>query len=127
LKVLSCQLEPPSKGIELNLADNTLIQTLGKVYGVPEEKIKEEYKKIGDLAKISSTYQAIRENSQELDITEFIDTLKQMATIKGKGARDQKELMLEQMLKKLKTQNEIFYVVRFLQVLYLIFLPLRKT
>lgn len=116
MKVLACQLEPPSKGIELNLADNTLIQTLGKVYGVSDEIIKEEYKKIGDLAKISSSYKTSGEDSQDLDITEFIDTLKQMASIKGKGAREQKELLLEQMIRKMQTQNDIFYVVRFLQV-----------
>jgi ATP-dependent DNA ligase len=70
------------------------------------------------LAKISSASILNKEGVADLEITEFIDTLKKLASVKGKGSREQKEQLLENLFRKMQTENEIFFVVRFLQVSY---------
>jgi len=116
LKVLTCQLEPSLKGIELNLADNTIISVLSRFYNVGPEKIKEEYKKCGDLALVAKSYFQRKGDNGELEISQLIESLRNIAEIKGKGSKEQKEDLLLDIFYSLKTEHEIYFLVKFLQV-----------
>lgn len=117
LKILTCQIEPPRKGIELNLADNTLISSLSKVFNVEEQELLNAYKQEGDLAKVTEKYFVPSTEEKDLTINELIDYLNTIILTTGKGSKEKKEEILFNIFSKLRSGHEAFFLIRFLQVI----------
>ena len=116
MKVLTCQIEPPMKGIELNLADNTLISTLGKVLNKSEDELLQAYKQKGDLAKVAQRYFKPTQEGKDITINELIGLLQKIVDESGKGSKERKEEILCDIFLKMRSSNEAFFFIRFLQV-----------
>jgi len=104
------------KGIELNLADNTLVTTLSKVLNKSEEELIQAYKQEGDLAVVVQKYFEPSSEGKDITINELIDMLQKIVEESGKGSKERKEDILFDIFLKMRSCNEAFFLTRFLQV-----------
>ncbi len=76
-----CQgtLGPKYKSVSINLGEATIISCISEYLGLPENKIKEEYLKLGDLGIVFETLQSTKSQrtlfSKALEFDEVYNTL----------------------------------------------------
>ncbi len=109
---------PDYEGIEIGLAEKTIISTLRKITGKDEETIMKRYGEIGDLGTVSQELMALPGQtslfSEELTTSEIFRSLKKIATIKGSGTSVEKErIFMDLMIRASPVESK--YIVRILQ------------
>ncbi len=109
------KLYPDYMGIELGVAEKTVIKALAKYSGLPEEKVDEIYKKLGDLG--DAAFEVVKEKkqmtffSQPLTVKRVYSTLDKIARASGKGSQDIKMMHLMSLLND-ADPDEARYVVK---------------
>ena len=90
---------------------------MARVLNKSEEEVISAYKQEGDLAKVAGSYFSPLQKSQEdITINELMDLLNKTMLISGRGSKEKKEEILYTLFSRLKSGNEVFFLVRFLQV-----------
>ena len=86
------QLAPLYAGVEFNLAEKLMIKVLAKAFGQKEEKIRQEFKKTGDLGE--TTYnlklKILNLKFKELTVDEVYERLLEIAKESGEGSVERK-------------------------------------
>ncbi|MGC8568521.1 MAG: ATP-dependent DNA ligase [Nitrososphaeria archaeon] len=88
------KIYPDYMGVELGVAEKTVIRALSKYSGLSEERIEEEYKKVGDLGDVAREIVKNRRQmtffTQPLTIKRVYSVLEKIAKTTGKGSQDMK-------------------------------------
>jgi DNA ligase-1 len=83
------QLAPLYAGIEFNLAEKLMIRVISKSFGFPEEKVKQEYKRVGDLGEIG-TKLGNKGLGENLSVSAVYQKLYEIAKESGSGSVERK-------------------------------------
>ena len=111
------RLAPKYEGIEFNIAEKMMVQILARAYEKEAAKVKESYKKIGDLGVVASQLAQINADSsadkrgKELTVTQVYDQLYEIATTSGEGSVEKKVSLFAELLQQLAPLSAR-YVVR---------------
>ncbi|MGP6206554.1 ATP-dependent DNA ligase [Cuniculiplasma sp. SKW3] len=109
---------PDYEGIEIGLAEKTIIKVIRKITGVTEEEIMKRYAKEGDLGTVSQELSSQSKQRSFFDdpltLRELYDSLRKVATIKGQGTASEKEkIFIDLMIRASPIESK--YIVRILQ------------
>ena len=111
------QLAPLYEGIEFNLAEKMMVRVIAQAFGVAEEEVKKEYKKVGDLGEVGYKYnvkcQIPNAKCKELMVNEVYEKLLGVAKEGGEGSVERKINKMADLLKSLDNLS-VKYVVRIL-------------
>ncbi len=92
--LLQGKLRPEHEGVEIGVAEKTVIVALSKSTGVPASRIEHEYKKVGDFgqATASTLEQKTQTTFLKEDITveRVYDTLFKISSLKGNKSQNMK-------------------------------------
>lgn len=116
------QLAPLYEGIEFNLAEKLLMRVISQAFGVAEEQVKKEYKKVGDLgevgyeSKVKSRIpkefpKGSKSKVESLSVTEVYERLLEIAEERGAGSVERKITKMAELLKSLDSLG-VKYTVR---------------
>ncbi|MEM2083592.1 MAG: ATP-dependent DNA ligase [Nitrososphaerota archaeon] len=88
------EIYPPYVGLELGLADKLAIKAISLATGVTEEKIEKEYKKLGDLGKVTEKFISSKKVAslfqEPLTVEKVYENLEEICKATGKGAQEKK-------------------------------------
>ncbi|MGC8661919.1 MAG: ATP-dependent DNA ligase [Nitrososphaeria archaeon] len=88
------KLYPDYMGIELGVAEKTIIKAISKYSGIAESKIMDEYRRAGDLGDaVSNIVKGKRQMSffsEQLTVNRVYQTLDRIARSSGKGSQEMK-------------------------------------
>ncbi|CAK9437894.1 uncharacterized protein LODBEIA_P22720 [Lodderomyces beijingensis] len=105
--------------LELGLGETLLIKTISECYGRPTTKIKEDYKKVGDLglvAQKSRSGQPTMFKPASLDVDTVFENLTKIAKFTGKDSQSKKIGLINKMLTACELKhNEAKFLVRSLE------------
>ena len=104
------RLAPLYAGIEFNLAEKMMMRAIAQAYQQSEEKVRKEYKKIGDLGEVAKNFDQ-RAKSKPLSINQVYERLYQIALEGGEGSVERKIKNLAQLLNDLDGES-VKYIVR---------------
>lgn len=104
------RLAPIYAGVEFNLAEKLMLKVIAQAYGIGEEKVRQEYKKIGDLGEVAEKFDQ-REKSKPLSATQVYQRLYQIAQDYGEGSVKRKISHLAKLLDDLDSESAK-YIVR---------------
>ncbi|MCJ7829501.1 DNA ligase, partial [Patescibacteria group bacterium] len=104
------KLAPVYAGLDFNLAEKLMIRVISKAFGIPEEKIKREYKRIGDLGELTATIKRIVRTSN-LSVNDVYKRLYEIAIEGGEGSVERKINKTAALLDDLDALS-VRYVVR---------------
>jgi DNA ligase-1 len=104
------RLAPLYAGIEFNLAEKMMMKTIAQAYHQSEEKVKKEYKKVGDLGEVAQNFDR-REKAKPLSVNQVYESLYQIAQDAGKGSVERKIKSLAKLLDDLDGESAK-YIVR---------------
>jgi len=106
------QLAPLYEGIEFNLAEKMMIRVLAQVFGQSEEKIRQEFKKVGDLGE--TAYKFKIQNSKfkikNLTVSEVYEKLLEIAKESGEGSVERKINKMATLINELDPLSAKFVV-----------------
>lgn len=91
------KLAPSYKGIVFNLADKLMVQAIASAYSLEVDKIKELYKKQGDLGLVAAG--CARRSESELTVAQVFDQMLDIASQGGEGSVDRRIEGLAQILR----------------------------
>lgn len=95
-------LAPSYEGVILNLAEKLMLRVIAKAYGDSEEKVKSEYKKIGDIGSTASELgKSHKATGAGLSVTDVYEKLLDIAKDNGEGSVVRKIDKTADLLKKL--------------------------
>lgn len=96
-------LAPNYEGIILNLAEKMMIRVLAKAYGETDEKIKSEYKRVGDIGDVAEVLAKTQKlkNSRTPSVTDVYEKLLEISKDNGEGSQDRKIEKTAELLKNL--------------------------
>ncbi len=107
---------PKYKGLEVNIGEATIISLIARYLGQPEEKIKEDLLKVGDLGLIIESTPVTKQQktlfSKNLSFLDVYETFEKITEIQGKGTIEHKLKLFESILFNV-SQKEAKYVVKF--------------
>jgi len=92
-------LAPNYESVLLNLAEKMMLRVIAKAYNVPDEKVKEEYKKVGDVGTVAQNL--CRGRGTGLSVNEVYEKLVAIANDNGEGSQDRKVEKTADLLKDL--------------------------
>lgn len=96
------QLAPSYEGIEFFLAEKMMIRVLAKAYETPEEKVREIYRKNGDLGNTAEELAKKKASSHSLlAVSEVYNRLREIAEVSGHGSQEKKVTWMAELLKNL--------------------------
>jgi len=104
------ELAPVYAGLDFNLAEKLMIRVISKAFGIPEEKIKREYKRIGDLGELTATIKRTVRTSK-LSVDDVYKRLYEIAKEGGEGSVERKINKTAALLDDLDALS-VKYVVR---------------
>ena len=104
------QLAPLYAGIEFNLADKLMIRVISKAFVVPEDKVKREYKKIGDLGEVGAIFNKVT-SGKDFSVLEVFAKLNEIAKESGSGSVERKIEKMAGLLNDLDSLS-VRYVIR---------------
>ncbi len=96
-------LAPNYEGVILNLAEKMMLRIVARVFNTPDEKVRSEYKKLGDIGNVAESLA----NNQKpiadsgLTVTQVYDKLLEIAKDTGAGSQERKIEKTSNLLKKL--------------------------
>ncbi|HUV42476.1 MAG TPA: ATP-dependent DNA ligase [Patescibacteria group bacterium] len=104
------RLAPIYAGIEFNLADKMMIRVIAQAYQLRVEKVRREYKKVGDLGEVAKKFDK-KEKPKPLSVNQVYERLYQIAQDAGEGSVERKIKNLAQLLDDLDGES-VKYIVR---------------
>ena len=111
-------IAPDYEGIEIGLAEKTIMKTIRRITGVTEEEILKIYAREGDLGMVSQELSSRSKQrsffDEALTLRELFESLKKIALIKGSGTAAEKEKIFTDLMIRSKPV-ESKYIVRILQ------------
>jgi len=118
------RLAPLYAGVEFNLAEKLMIKVLAKAFGQKEEKIRQEFKSIGDLgemvyklkiknpkSQVPDKFQIPNSKNPKLTVEEVYQRLLEIAKENGEGSVERKIEKMATLIKELDPLSAK-YVVR---------------
>lgn len=95
-------LAPNYEGVLLNLAEKMMIRVISSAYGVAEDVIKAEYKKIGDMGGVAEHFCKGRsQNGEDNTVDLVFQKLLAIAKDSGEGSQERKVELTADLLKSL--------------------------
>ena len=95
-------LAPNYEGVLLNLAEKMMIRVISSAYGVAEDAVKDEYKKIGDMGGVAEHFCKGRsQNSEDNTVDLVFQKLLAIAKDSGEGSQERKVELTANLLKNL--------------------------
>ncbi|MBM3205438.1 ATP-dependent DNA ligase [Candidatus Shapirobacteria bacterium] len=104
------QLAPLYAGVEFNLAEKLMIKVLSRAFKTSEEKVKQAYKRLGDLGEIGEKLK-VGQGKEDLSVEEVYQKLQAIAQEQGGGSVERKINQMATLLNQLKPLA-VRYVVR---------------
>jgi len=101
-------LAPNYESIILNLAEKMMLRVISAAYGVSDEKVKSEYKKVGDVGTVAQVLSNNR--GTNLTVTGVYEKLLAIAKDNGEGSQDRKIQKTSDLLKALDPLSVRFVV-----------------
>jgi DNA ligase-1 len=86
---------PLYEAIEFGVADKFMIRAIALAYDVPEDAVKKEFKKFGDLGLAA---EALHKGGGRLSVSEVYKALDTLARVSGTGSQEKKIGLLAQLL-----------------------------
>jgi len=83
------QLAPFYEGIEFNLAEKLMIRVISRAFGFSEGKIKQEYKRVGDLGEVGTKLRN-KDLGKNLSVSTIYQRLYEIAKEGGNGSVERK-------------------------------------
>jgi len=83
------QLAPFYEGIEFNLAEKLMIRVISRAFGFSEGKIKQEYKRVGDLGEVGTKFRN-KDLGKNLSVSTIYQRLYEIAKEGGNGSVERK-------------------------------------
>jgi DNA ligase-1 len=103
------------EGIELGVGEKLFLRALSLATGIPQERLEEEYPKLGDIGKLAewaiSKKAAQSFFTEDLTVERVFDTLSKVARATGEGAQDLKVRLIAGILSDAKPL-EARYIAR---------------
>ncbi len=100
---------------ELGVANQLMIKSISKAYGIIEKNIVKEFKKTGDLGlvveKLSKSKKQTTLGTKELNVEKVFENLQLIAQQTGSGSQDRKMNLVAELLTQAKPK-EAKYIVR---------------
>lgn len=113
--LLQGRVFPGWSTMELGVASNLLIKALSKVYGTPEPKIQDEWRKLGDLGDVAHAIASKKKQntlfSQPLTAKTVFENLKKVATLTGAKSQEAKLGLIGELFSK-ASADEARYIAR---------------
>jgi DNA ligase-1 len=97
--------------VEFGVADKLVIQALVEATGVPAAKVRETFRKIGDLGDAAAALTGSRVRGTGPSLADVFGRLKEIALASGPGAQETKVRLLADLLRRCPA-HEAKYVVR---------------
>jgi len=101
------QLGPSFEKVEFGIAEKTMVKILAQAYFKTEEKVREEYKKVGDLGKVAEKF-AKRRKPKKIEIKGIYQKLLEIAKEEGEGSVERKINKMANLLSILDSQSARF-------------------
>jgi len=83
------RLAPLYAGVEFNLAEKLMVRVVSRAFSLPEEKVKQEYKKVGDLGELGEKFKT-KSHETKLTIADVFQKLYEIANEEGGGSVERK-------------------------------------
>ena len=103
-------LAPSYSGIVFNLAERMMLQVISKAYGENKEKVRQLYKKEGDLGIVASglaanvkTHKSTDKN--KLSVIDVYKKLVEVAQDEGEGSQERKIKLMAEVLSKVDSNS----------------------
>jgi len=111
-------LGPPYNRVEFGLSDKLMFKVIATAVGLPEDEVKEEYKKVGDLGEVVFEKLKVKNEKLKVDLSvgEVFMKLKEIAEVAGQGSQE----------KKIHDLAELFSQTDRLSAKYITRIPLGK-
>src|SRR4030066_1192450 len=84
------QLAPRYAGLEFNLADKLMMRVISKAFAIPEKRVKQTYKRVGDLGEVGSVLAKAAIGRKTLSVLEVFTELNEIAKESGAGSVERK-------------------------------------
>ncbi len=100
--LLQGKLRPEHEGVEIGVAEKTVIVALSKSTGVPASKIEHEYKKVGDFGQ--ATANILEQKTQttflkeDITVERVYDTLFKISSLRGNKSQNMKMKYISSLL-----------------------------
>jgi len=115
LYLLLGEIYPDYDERKIGISEQTVIKAISKATGIPEKKVIEEWKKIGDLGdvaeKLTSKKKQQTLHSQTLTVDKVLTNLRKLPELEGKGTIDKKLGLITELLTS-ASDIESKYIVR---------------
>ncbi len=113
--LLQGKIFPAWDETKIGMSDKLILKAINKATGADAKKIESEWKKIGDLGKV--TYNLTHTKSQatlfssKLTIKKVFDNIRKLATLTGEGTVDKKVSLVSELMTS-ASPSEAKYIVR---------------
>lgn len=107
------RLRPPHEGIEVGIAEKTLVSILARAYGKTEEIVTRRLRRTGDLGSVAEAL-APEDPQTTLSVREVHARLLEVAATAGKGSAARKAALMARLLQQ-TSPIEAKYLVRIVQ------------
>lgn len=97
--LLQGRVAPLYVNLEFFMADKMILRAISRAYGITDEKITSEYKKIGDLGEVAEKLNTNKSSS--VTVSEVFDRLVSIAKTTGTGSVEKKIEILSDLFKDL--------------------------
>lgn len=87
---------PLYEAVEFGVADKFMIRAIAKAYGIPDDAVKKEFKKFGDLG---AAAEALHKGSGGLSVSDVYKALDELARVGGAGSQEKKIGLLADLLR----------------------------
>jgi len=104
------RLAPSYKNIVFNVAEQMVIRAVAKAFGRKEEKIKEQYKKLGDLGLVVASQSQKGSKNGSLSVSEIYTKLVTIARESGEGSVEKKVTGIADLVKSIDPLSAKFIV-----------------
>ena len=113
--LLNGRVVPDYDARELGISQQLTIKGISTAFGVPESKVFERFKKIGDLGKLAIEFSEKKRQSSlfssKLTVEKVFENISKLMDIEGKGTVDKKISLITELLTS-ASGNEAKYIVR---------------
>ena len=109
------EIYPTYDDRKIGISNQLAIKSISKATGINEEKVLQEWKKIGDLGKVAENLIAKKKQStlqqNNLTIKKILENLRKLPELEGHGTVDKKLGLITELLTS-ATQKEALYLTR---------------
>jgi len=91
------QLAPFYAGLEFNLAEKLMMRVISRAFNSPEERVKQEYKKVGDLGEVGRKFK-IKGREKKMSVLDVYQKLYEIAKESGSGSVERKVAQMANLL-----------------------------